>query len=541
MVAIQFFAPGHAFAIMAPMAGFLRAATKGLIAPPRPAFADHPPGAPHRPGIYTRGAGPDLYCCLSSWSVGFRTAFRGGLFLLLSVSSAGATHLWAQSATAREEENLAQAQAAYAHKDYKQAQAVLESILAVSPHSFAANEMMGLVVNELANPGSAEPFFEAAVSADSSSALAHENLAANLSRLHKNALAEKEFQKALNLDPHNYDLNHNLGEFYASRDQVARAVPFLKAAQNLRPDSYSNGYDLALAEMEAGMLDDSQAQIGALLKIQDSAELHSLLGDVDERKGQFLDAANELQRAAVLDPSEDNVFAWGAELIRHRTLDPAVEVFRHGAQLYPNSWTMQIGLGVPLYLLGRSQEAVEAFCRAIDLNPADSRPYFFLAKVHGIPPQQAAQVAERFERYVKAQPKSAEARFDFAMNLWDSSNQQAEPTDTVKVKSLLREAAALDPKFADAHLQLGILYAKEGDNAAALAEYQRAVALDPGLEIAHYRLALALIHAGQTERGKQELATWNRVKSNQQEEDEKKQKQILQFIYGPPGSEKSMP
>ena len=72
-----------------------------------------------------------------------------------------------------------------------------------------------------------------------------------------------------------------------------------------------------------------------LLKQKDSAELHNLLGEVEEKDGKFVEAANEYETAAHMDPSESNLFDWGSELLIHRTLDPAIEVFRQASDRYP--------------------------------------------------------------------------------------------------------------------------------------------------------------------------------------------------------------
>ena len=53
-----------------------------------------------------------------------------------------------------------------------------------------------------------------------------------------------------------------------------------------------------------------------------------MLGQVEEKDGKFVAAANEYEIAAHMDPSEDNLFDWGSELLLHRTYEPAIDVFR---------------------------------------------------------------------------------------------------------------------------------------------------------------------------------------------------------------------
>ena len=85
-----------------------------------------------------------------------------------------------------------------------------------------------------------------------------------------------------------------------------------------------------------------------------------------------MDAANEYEIAAAhADPSESNLFDWGSELLLHRTLGPAVEVFQHASERYPKSPRLVIGLGMALYSRGNYDEAVKSLLQGADLNPSD--------------------------------------------------------------------------------------------------------------------------------------------------------------------------
>ena len=91
-------------------------------------------------------------------------------------------------------------------------------------------------------------------------------------------------------------------------------------------------------------------------------------------------AENQYETAAHMEPSESNLFDWGSELLVHRTLDPAVNVFQSAAEHYPNSPRLAIGLGMALYSRGNYDDAVKALLKAADLNPSDPRCYYFLVK-----------------------------------------------------------------------------------------------------------------------------------------------------------------
>ncbi|MGB9485382.1 MAG: tetratricopeptide repeat protein, partial [Terriglobia bacterium] len=77
----------------------------------------------------------------------------------------------------------------------------------------------------------------------------------------------------------------------------------------------------------SGNMDEARRQLQSLLKMQDTAELHSLLGEVEEKARNYVASAKQYELAAHMDPSESNIFNWGTELLLHQTMDPAVEVF----------------------------------------------------------------------------------------------------------------------------------------------------------------------------------------------------------------------
>jgi tetratricopeptide (TPR) repeat protein len=213
-----------------------------------------------------------------------------------------------------------------------------------------------------------------------------------------------------------------------------------------------------------------------------------LLAERDEQEGKPLEAVREYQRAAELNPSESNLFDWGSELLLHRAAEPAIEVFSKGNRLFPQSVRMLTGLGAAWFASGSFDEAVKYLCAASDLDPADPQPYLFTGKMLAAASKESNAATERLQRFVKLQPDNALANYYYAISLWKRrTGDDAEKF--AQVKTLLENAIRLDPKLAAAFLQLGILYSEQKNLPSAISAYQRAIAADPQLEQAHYRLA----------------------------------------------------
>ena len=145
----------------------------------------------------------------------------------------------------------------------------------------------------------------------------------------------------------------------------------------------------ALARATASLSKESSANIAApsaeqlrqaIEREPANAELHHRLADADEKLGNSLEAVREYQRAAELDATESNLFDWGAELLTHRAVDQAIEVFSKGNRLFPRSVRMLLGLAASWYSRGAYDQAAQRFFEACDLNPGDPGPYLFLGK-----------------------------------------------------------------------------------------------------------------------------------------------------------------
>ncbi len=421
--------------------------------------------------------------------------------------------------------------AEYESRKYPEAAAQLEKLVREVPESFEVQELLGLVYAAQSQNDKANEHLEKAVRLKPESATARTNLGNNLLRLGKFDLAEQQFKRAAALDPQDYEANHNLGEFYARSNKIAEAVPLFERAQRIDPSAYDNGYDLALAYLLTGRLRDARQIIHNLAKQKDTAELHNLLGEVEEKDGNFVAAANEFQAAAHMDPSESNIFDWGCELLLHRTLEPAIEVFRQGTERYPDSARMAIGLGMALYSLGKYDEAVKSLLRAADLNPGDPRGYPFLSGAFDSSPSQAEEVIERFRRFAELQPKNGQAVFYYAMSLWKGKRSQDPNLDLNQIEALLKKSIALDPGLADAHFQLANLYSDQRQYAVAIPQYLKARELNPDLADVHYRLAQAYVRTGEKDAAQKEFRVYQQLGAKHLSDLDKQRAEIRQFVY----------
>ena len=421
---------------------------------------------------------------------------------------------------------------AYNKQQYAAAQSQLEHLLHAAPDSFDVNELLGLVYVGEGEPDRANPLLAKAVQLRPSVAEARTALATNLFALHRTQEAEAQFRKAVELQPRSYDANHNLGEFYIQSGKLKEAIPCLRRAEQIDPAAYNNGYDLALALQEAGQYAEAGEVLHKLMQMHDQPELHSLLADVDEKAHRYLESAAEYERAARMDPTEQNIFNWGAELLLHQTFAPAVEVFKAGLEHYPDSTQLRNGLGIAWYGAGQTEDAVRAFLQAADLKPTDPMPLVFLGKTcDTAPPELSRQIQTRLQEFLNRDDTRADLNYDLASCLLKSDQINSDADLDRRIEALLKRAITADRKYANAYFQLGNLYEGQHRYQDAIEQYERASSLNESSASIHYRMGQALARSGNSARANEEFATFQRLQKSETAATNKNMSEIQEFVY----------
>jgi tetratricopeptide (TPR) repeat protein len=249
----------------------------------------------------------------------------------------------------------------------------------------------------------------------------------------------------------------------------------------------------------------------------------------------------EYQSAAELDPNETNLFDWGTELLAHRALEPATEVFTKGNRLFPRSGRMLVALGVAWYARGSYDQATRCLVTASDLAPENPTPYLFLGKMQGVEENPSEASVERLARFAELHPDNAIANYYYAVGLWKqlTGSASAVPESATRIESLLRKAVRLDPTLAAAYLQMGILYSQRGNFPQAISAYEEAIKvapeavaaqLDETVGGAHYRLAQAYLRTGDKIKAQEQLQLHTQLSKKTKEDSERTRREVQEFV-----------
>ena len=136
-------------------------------------------------------------------------------------------------------------------------------------------------------------------------------------------------------------------------------------------------------------------------------------------------------------------------------------------------------LGREMKKLGRFDEAIDLFERALQIWPGSDRAWLNLADTLAV----TGRISEAigcYERALQLQPNDAAVHFNLAMTLLEAGRK----ADAIKH---LRRAIEIKPRFAKALYRLGKILSESGEPAEGTQLIRRAVEIDP--TIAHNKAA----------------------------------------------------
>lgn len=333
-----------------------------------------------------------------------------------------------------------------------------------------------------------------------------------------------------------FEPNHELGELYLHAGRYEDSARLLRAAYKIDPKNEANEYDLALALKGSGDYSGAREHVDKLRLHKETADVDRLSGEIAEKAGDPLTAVRRFEEAVREDPSEQNYFEWGSELLVHRAVLQAKDVFATGAKLYPKSARMLTAQGAALFAGAFYDEAAQRLCDASDLNPANPEPYLFMGKIEIAAPNPLACVEQKLARFVQQEPENPLANYYYAMTLWKQQGLSIDAKQLEKVEAILTKAVTIDPKCSEAYLQLGELNVSRHDYHDAIGFYTKAIQADPQLSEAHYRLGMAYDRIGDRANAAKEFQLHDEIRKQQAAEVERERRLVKQFLVVVPNN-----
>jgi len=282
----------------------------------------------------------------------------------------------------------------------------------------------------------------------------------------------------------------------------------------------------------------------ALPRAPNNFRLLVLLGQIEVHLGNLVDARRHLNRAVKLEPNEaTSLFAFGLLESAERNYEAALSNFKQAHALASDSTPILVQLVVNAMRANRTQIAVDAANKLLQLKPDDSEFLYLLGAAslqHGSltaaqnalerytvqrPDDPRAclalgitfarqhekneQAKRQFEKCLKLDPTNVEARYQMGLILKSEG-------DVEKAISMFEEATRGDSQHANVLRDLGSLYLQTGAELKAREVLERAVALNAEDPETHFLLSRLYNLIGESSLAKQHLALFQKIKGQRE-------------------------
>ena len=309
--------------------------------------------------------------------------------------------------------------------------------------------------------------------------------------------------------------------------KLDQASAMLLDLEKAEPRNAEVAYRFGLVLIKQGKLEDARRRLESAAKLDPKFPfvwsalglLHDSLAKAAARNDAPA-AAKEFQEAIRLDPTRASYYLQLAQLfLDHDTSEPAEIVLKNAARRFPNNADVLRLLGLADYAQGKTQEALDAFLKAIDADPDAESAYASLQVLLPDAQPRLPEIMAKLRKFSERHPESPIGPFLLAL---------VEPQ---KAEALLRTAVRAAPGFWPAYFELyKLLNAQERSDEAAAA-LQRTVELNADYAPAHYALAEYYNRKGDRARAAQERELHHKLLADQRTAEEQRRARAPRLAY----------
>jgi Flp pilus assembly protein TadD len=193
--------------------------------------------------------------------------------------------------------------------------------------------------------------------------------------------AVRAYERGLAVEPGNVELLNALGFSLFQQGKSTEAVVALEKALAIDPKHWKSHNNLALASIDLGELEVAEAHYRDSLALKQQPAIYNDLGFVLERQGLLDEAAGAYREAIKLDPGSASAhYNFGSLLARSGRFAEAESHLRRALRITPNTQTYT-ALGICLWRLGRTDEAIANLRAATEADPTNAAAHQQLAEV----------------------------------------------------------------------------------------------------------------------------------------------------------------
>lgn len=287
------------------------------------------------------------------------------------------------------------------------------------------------------------------------------------------------------------ELRLRTAEMLSGANLYGEAAKDFEEASRLAPDRADILFNLALARYRNGEWDAALESAQKAKTLEDSGSLESLIGDLQEKRGDSLAAVHSYQAAVALEPNvQEHRLALARELLKHQTFDAAIVVLEQAVALFPQSTRVKLLLGLSYYLVDRSADSIRELLEAAKLDSSDELAARYLGE---ITLQDSAEpnpdAVNQICAFADGNPSSKSASALCGAVLLRVAEESGDTSRKPEILRRLQHAVQIAPQEPLARCQLGRAFEWSQEWQKARLQMENCVRLDPDSPEGHYRLA----------------------------------------------------
>jgi tetratricopeptide (TPR) repeat protein len=375
-------------------------------------------------------------------------------------------------------------------KEMKEAAAEFEAVLTIDP-KFDANIhlLLASAYQKTGDSKSAMSSLEAGLQQKPKDMKLLRALASLQMDNNNEASAIRNLQLILETDPTDVASRMHLALLFHKSGELEKAIDNYTEALRLEPGNFAAHYNLGLIFLRQKKTSEAAAELETANQIQPgNGELLERLGDMYAVERHHEKAVAAYKAALESAPDKSSLYdKMGFSLANLNQTEAAVTALEHSARLKSNVPDTYSLLGELYSDLKKENEAIAAYRKSLELNPKQKDVHYNLGTLYAEQKKLDEAMAE-LKIAVQLDPGYAPA--------WANLALAAEKLNLDKDAIQAHEkVVALGKAQPFTYFHLGILYAKTDQPDPSIANFERAVELEPDKYRAMLRDELKKVHS----------------------------------------------
>lgn len=300
---------------------------------------------------------------------------------------------------------------------------------------------------------------------------AYKNLAVVYVKNNEPQKAVETVQRALDYVTDDYTLYYIAGTACMALKDFAKALEFLEKALELNPEHSQLYNNLGTCYVSTGNLDKGYENFLKASEFNpNNAITYFNIASILQMQNKHDKACDFFKKAYVIDPLDNYLVALALSEVKSNRMQDAITHYKTLAAHHPEKPNFQYNLACCYDAVGEYASAIAILAHLVLLNPKSVSMSRKLANIY-IKVGKFLNAKELYEKIIVQGNVSYEIYYEFA-HICVKTN------DGDKAEKILKKVVELNPEFAPAHKDLGVLYLSKRLFDYAEDEFQKALKAD---------------------------------------------------------------